>query len=102
MRLTFLRRAHGALVSWSRAGKARANKSMGAAVIAVQLFERLRFCLRHRLAEGELLPFTYVASASSTGNENIRRVCNNGRCGGSFYVSYGAQNYRCPHCDFAQ
>ncbi len=48
------------------------------------------------------MPFTYVASASSRGNENIRRVCNNSKCGGTFYIQSGAQNFRCPHCDFAQ
>jgi hypothetical protein len=48
------------------------------------------------------MAFTFKASPSPSGNANIRRVCNNPRCGGVFYVSYGAQNYRCPHCDFAQ
>ena len=48
------------------------------------------------------MPFTYVASASSSGNQNIRRACNNSNCGGTFYVSSGADNYRCPHCDRAQ
>ena len=52
--------------------------------------------------EATVMPFTYVASASSKGNENIRRVCNNSKCGGAFYIASGAQNYRCPHCDFAQ
>jgi hypothetical protein len=51
---------------------------------------------------GVALPFTYVASPSSSGNQNIRRVCNNSKCGGTFYISYGADNYRCPHCDFRQ
>jgi len=46
--------------------------------------------------------FTYKASASPSGNANIRRVCSNGKCGGVFYVSYGAQSYACPHCGFAQ
>ena len=44
--------------------------------------------------------FTYVADASPHGNVNIRRVCSN--CGGVFYVSYGAQNYRRPHCNWKQ
>ena len=44
--------------------------------------------------------FTYVADARPHGNVNIRRVC--GNCGGVFYVSYGAQNYRCPHCNWKQ
>ena len=48
------------------------------------------------------MPFTYKANPSPSGNANIRRVCNNPKCGGVFYISYGAQNYRCPHCDFAQ
>ncbi len=48
------------------------------------------------------MPFTYVASASSTGNDNIRTVCSNSQCGGTFFISYGAQNYRCPHCDLRQ
>jgi len=48
------------------------------------------------------MPFTYVASASSQGNENIRRVCSNSRCGGTFYIRSGADNYRCPHCDHTQ
>lgn len=48
------------------------------------------------------MPFTYVASPSSSGNNNIRRVCSNPKCGGTFYISYGADNYRCPHCDFRQ
>jgi len=38
--------------------------------------------------------FTYVASASPRGNENIRRVCSH--CSGVFYVTFNAQNYRCP------
>ena len=46
--------------------------------------------------------FTYVASASSSGNENVRRTCSNGKCGGTFYIKAGADNYRCPHCDFRQ
>ena len=46
--------------------------------------------------------FTYVASASSSGNANIRRVCNNGSCGGTFYIKAGADAFRCPHCDRAQ
>jgi hypothetical protein len=46
--------------------------------------------------------FTYVAKASPSGNDNIRRVCNNSACGGAFYISLGAQAYRCPHCDRAQ
>ena len=50
----------------------------------------------------EKMPFTYRASASPSGNVNIRRVCSNSKCGGVFYISYGAQNYRCPHCDYAQ
>lgn len=48
------------------------------------------------------MPFTYVASSSPQGNANIRRVCNNSACGGTFYISAGAQNYRCPHCDRTQ
>ncbi len=48
------------------------------------------------------MPLTYVASPSSSGNNNIRRVCSNSKCGGVFFVSYGADNYRCPHCNFAQ
>ena len=48
------------------------------------------------------MPFTYVASAAPRGNENIRRVCNNSSCGGTFYIQYGADNFRCPHCDRAQ
>ena len=46
--------------------------------------------------------FTYVASASPSGNANVRRVCNNSKCGGVMYVTYNAQAYRCPHCDFRQ
>jgi len=37
---------------------------------------------------------TYKASASPSGTTNTRRVCNNPKCGGVFYISYGAQNYR--------
>ncbi len=48
------------------------------------------------------MPFTYVASPSSSGNNNIRRVCSNPNCGGVFFISYGAENYRCPHCDRSQ
>jgi len=48
------------------------------------------------------MPFTYVASPSSSGSNNIRRVCSNPNCGGVFFISYGAQNYRCPHCDRSQ
>jgi hypothetical protein len=48
------------------------------------------------------MPFTYEASASPSGNANIRRVCSNSKCGGTFYVTYNAQNYRCPHCNYAQ
>jgi len=51
---------------------------------------------------GYLMAFTYEASASPSGNANIRRKCSNSKCGGVFYVSYGAQNYRCPHCGFRQ
>lgn len=46
--------------------------------------------------------FTYAASASQSGNNTIRRVCSNPRCGGVYYISYGAQNYTCPHCNFRQ
>ena len=46
--------------------------------------------------------FTYVASATPSGNDNIRRVCNNSRCGGIFYVSYNPGPHRCPHCDWQQ
>ena len=46
--------------------------------------------------------FTYEASASSKGNENIARVCNNSKCGGTFYIRYGADNYKCPHCKHTQ
>lgn len=42
--------------------------------------------------------FTYVASASPRGNENIRRVCSH--CSGVFYITFNAQNYRCPHCNW--
>lgn len=48
------------------------------------------------------MPFTYKADASPRGNANIRRVCSNPRCGGVFYITYGADNYRCPHCDARQ
>jgi ribosomal protein S27AE len=48
------------------------------------------------------MAFTYKASATQSGNNNIRRVCSNPKCGGTFYISHGAQNYRCPHCDFNQ
>lgn len=48
------------------------------------------------------MAFTYKASASSSGNQNIRRVCSNSRCGGAFFIAYGADNYRCPHCDYDQ
>lgn len=43
---------------------------------------------------------TYVAEPSPRGNANVRRVC--GNCRGVFYVSYNAQGYRCPHCDYKQ
>lgn len=56
---------------------------------------------RHR-SEETRMPFTYVASSFPSGNQNVARRCNNSRCGGTFYVSHGAQNYRCPHCDFRQ
>ncbi len=46
--------------------------------------------------------FTYVASASSSGDANVRRVCNNSKCGGTMYVTQDAQSYRCPHCDYRQ
>lgn len=46
--------------------------------------------------------FTYVAKASPQGNENIARTCVNSKCGGKMYVSYNADNYRCPHCDWKQ
>lgn len=42
------------------------------------------------------MAFTYKASPSPSGNANIRRVCTNSRCGGTFCISLGAQNYRCP------
>lgn len=48
------------------------------------------------------MAFTYVASASSSGNANVRRVCTNPKCGGTMYVKHGAQNYRCPHCNWTQ
>ena len=47
---------------------------------------------------GDHTMFTYVASASPRGNENIRRVCSH--CSGVFYVTFNAQNYRCPHCNW--
>lgn len=47
---------------------------------------------------GDNYMFTYVASATSRGNENIKRICSH--CSQVFYVSYGAQNYRCPHCNW--
>jgi NADH pyrophosphatase NudC (nudix superfamily) len=46
--------------------------------------------------------FTYVASPSQSGNQNVRRVCSNSKCGGTMYVTHGADNYRCPHCDHRQ
>jgi len=46
--------------------------------------------------------FTYVASASSTGNTNVRRVCSNSSCGGTFYIKAGGDSFRCPHCDRTQ
>lgn len=46
--------------------------------------------------------FTYKAKSYASGNENIKRVCNNRKCGGTMYVKYGAQGYRCPHCDYKQ
>lgn len=48
------------------------------------------------------MPFTYVASSSPSGNQNVARRCSNSKCGGTFYVTHNAQNYRCPHCDFRQ
>lgn len=48
------------------------------------------------------MSFTYKASASPSGSANVRRVCSNSKCGGTFYVTHGAQNYRCPHCDHRQ
>ena len=48
------------------------------------------------------MAFTYVASASSSGNANVRRVCNNPKCKGVMYVTQNASNYRCPHCDWKQ
>jgi hypothetical protein len=59
-------------------------------------------CRNSLSIEETTMPFTYRASASPSGNDNVRRVCTNSKCGGTFYISYGAQNYRCPHCDFAQ
>lgn len=44
------------------------------------------------------MAFTYEAKPSAQGNENIARKCGNSRCGGTMYVSHGAQNYTCPHC----
>lgn len=35
--------------------------------------------------------FTYKASPSPKGNENVRRECSNPKCGGAFYIRYGAQ-----------
>lgn len=46
--------------------------------------------------------FKYTAKSYPSGNENIARKCTNPRCGGTFYIRYGAQNYKCPHCDWAQ
>lgn len=46
--------------------------------------------------------FTFKASPAARGNENIKRICNNRKCGGTFYIKYGADNYRCPHCDWKQ
>lgn len=46
--------------------------------------------------------FTFVASSSPSGNENVRRACVNPKCGGVMYVKAGADNFRCPHCDFKQ
>ena len=46
--------------------------------------------------------FTYKASPSPSGNADRRRVCQNSRCGGIFYISIAAQTqggFRCPHCD---
>ncbi len=48
------------------------------------------------------MPFTYTASSSPSGNTNIRRQCSNSKCGGTFDISYGAQNYKCPHCGWRQ
>jgi hypothetical protein len=57
----------------------------------------------HSIRQGRrAMPFTYEASASPSGNTNIRRVCSNAKCGGVFYITYNAQNYRCPHCKYAQ
>jgi hypothetical protein len=46
--------------------------------------------------------FSYKASASKKGNENIRRECTNRKCGGVFYIRHGASNYKCPHCGWKQ
>jgi len=46
--------------------------------------------------------FTYVASPTQSGPNNIKRVCNNSSCGGTFFISHGASSYRCPHCDHRQ
>ncbi|SNT17558.1 hypothetical protein SAMN06309944_2420 [Micrococcales bacterium KH10] len=49
--------------------------------------------------------FTYEAKSSPSGNDNIRRVCNNSSCNGVFYISYSATSqggYRCPHCGNSQ
>lgn len=48
------------------------------------------------------MAFTYVASASPSGNANVRRVCTNAKCKGVMYVTHNADNYRCPHCDWKQ
>ena len=54
------------------------------------------------LSREDVMMFTYVASPSQSGNQNVRRVCSNSKCGGTMYVTHGADNYRCPHCDHRQ
>lgn len=46
--------------------------------------------------------FYYDASPSQNGNANVRRVCKNNKCNGTFYVTANAQWFRCPHCGHNQ
>lgn len=48
------------------------------------------------------MPFKYEAKPSAQGNQQVRRRCVNAKCGGTLYVGYKADNFKCPHCGWPQ
>lgn len=80
---------------WPRRKANRTGRAIQAGATWLQVGTHTNFLERNVM-------FTYVAKASPQGNENIARTCVNSKCGGKMYVSYNADNYRCPHCDWKQ